>query len=66
MSEEPELPPEHAKWQPHGKAGHYCIAQRWCPCGHMNRSRNKATTRTDQRRGRVTIDAIEDNPDGSR
>lgn len=64
-SDESIPPPNHPNWAPAGKYGHYCIAEHWCPCGHMNSRLNRATTRADGRKGAPNLDKIEGN-DGSR
>lgn len=62
-SEDP--PDEHPDWRPAGEAGHFCVATRYCPCGHWNGG-SYATSRADGRRGKPNIDVIEGNSDASR
>lgn len=53
-------PALHPAWVPAGKIGHFCISDRFCPCGHWSGGR-RATTRVDGKRGQVNIDTQEGN-----
>lgn len=50
--------------EPEVQAHDHCSID--CPCGHWNEYRRRATTRADGRRGKITLDVVEDNDDGSR
>jgi hypothetical protein len=59
-------PLNHPDWRPYAFNGHYCVAERWCPCGHWGAGR-RATRRVDGKRGLVTLDRIEESGgDGAR
>lgn len=58
-------PENHPTWRPQGQPGHYCVAERFCACGHWRGGRY-ATRNADGKRHIITVDAIEGNDDGSR
>lgn len=55
-----EPPPGHPTWRPAGEDGHYCVAERYCPCGHWPGGK-RATMRVDGKRGQVNLDVTEGN-----
>lgn len=60
-----EPPDNHPLWKPSGESGHYCIAERHCPCGHWSEG-GYATINRSGRKGKISLNYIEDNGNASR